>query len=115
MERETVAEVLDKIALLLELLGENPFKTRAYDNGARIVRALDRDLEELVERNELTKIRGIGAALADKIATLVRTGSLPYLDELQQQVQQDSREFNMMSNIMKTKHDAAKLAVNNIR
>ncbi|MHC4428440.1 MAG: helix-hairpin-helix domain-containing protein, partial [Planctomycetota bacterium] len=86
MEREAVAEVLDEIALLLELLGENPFKSRAYDNAARIVRALDRDLDELVERNELTKIRGIGGALADKIATLVRTGELPYLDELQQQV-----------------------------
>ena len=85
-DRESVAEVLEQIGLLLELLGENPFKTRAYDNAARLVRGLDRDLDELVERNELTKIRGIGGALADKIATLVTTGELPYLDELQQQV-----------------------------
>jgi len=86
MEREAVAAVLDEIALLLELLGENPFKTRAYDNGARIVRGLDRDLSELVERNELTKIRGIGSALAEKITTLVRTGELPYLDDLRGKV-----------------------------
>ena len=40
MERERVAEVLEEIGLMLELLGENPFKTRAYDNAARLVRGL---------------------------------------------------------------------------
>ncbi len=86
MEREAVAERLEEIGLLLELLGENPFKTRAYDNAARVVRGLDRDLVELIERKELTKVRGIGAAIADKIATLVGTGELPYLDGLRSQV-----------------------------
>jgi DNA polymerase (family 10) len=86
MDREAVAEVLEEIGLLLELLGENPFKTRAYDNAARLVRGLDRDLQELVERNELTSIRGIGGALAEKIATLVTTGELPYLDALQAKI-----------------------------
>ncbi len=93
MEREVVAEVLEEIALLLELLGENPFKTRAYDNAARIVRGLDRDLEQLVERKELTAIRGIGAALADKISTLVTTGELPYLDQLHEKVPQGLLEW----------------------
>lgn len=86
MTREEVAAALERIGLLLELLGENPFKTRAYDNGARIVRGLDRDLADLVARKELIKVKGIGAALAEKIATLVTTGELPYLTQLQARV-----------------------------
>jgi len=43
-----------------------------------------------------------------------RSFSLQYL-QIQQKIQQETREFNLMSNIMKTKHDAAKNAINNIR
>ena len=42
--RDTLAEVLDEIALLLELKGENPFKVRAYRNGAEVVRSFDGDI-----------------------------------------------------------------------
>ena len=89
MSRPTTAEVadaLEEIGLLLELLGENPFKTRAYGNAARIVRGLDVSLEELIERKALGGIKGIGPALVDKITTLVTTGTLPYLDELRKQL-----------------------------
>lgn len=81
-DRAEVADALEEIGVLLELLGENPFKTRAYSNAARIVRGLDRDLGDLVARKELSSIKGIGAALAEKITTLVTTGGLPYLDGL---------------------------------
>jgi len=40
--------------------------------------------------------------------------SLQYL-QIQQKIQQETREFNLMSNIMKSKHEAAKNAINNIR
>ncbi len=40
--------------------------------------------------------------------------NLQYL-QLQQTMQQQNRQFTMMSNIMKTKHDTAKNAINNIR
>jgi hypothetical protein len=40
--------------------------------------------------------------------------NLQYL-QLQEKIQQDSRQFNLVSNIMKTKHDAAKNALNNVR
>jgi DNA polymerase (family 10) len=82
MDRFQVADVLDEIAAHLEFRGENPFKVRAYENGARVLRDLEEDLEGLVRSGDLRKQRGIGTALADKIATLVTTGALPYLDEL---------------------------------
>jgi DNA polymerase (family 10) len=86
MDRGGVADALGEIGRLLELLGENPFKTRAYHNASRIIRGLDRDLEELVRGGELTAIKGIGSALAEKITTLVEHGELPYLDELRGKV-----------------------------
>lgn len=86
IDRARVADALDEIGTLLELSGENPFKTRAYTNAARIVRGLDRSLEDLVARHELSKIKGIGPALVEKITTLVETGELPYLDELRKSI-----------------------------
>jgi DNA polymerase (family 10) len=86
MDRAEVADTLEEIGLLLELLGENPFKTRAYGTAARIVRGLDRSLPDLIERRELGTLKGIGPALVDKITTLVQTGNLPYLEELRKQL-----------------------------
>lgn len=40
--------------------------------------------------------------------------NLQYL-QLQEKIQTDTRQFNLISNIMKTKHDAAKNALNNVR
>ena len=86
IDRAEVADKLEEIGLLLELLGENPFKTRAYANAARIVRALDRDLSDLIAHGELGGIKGIGPALVEKITTLVKTGRLPYLEGLRSQL-----------------------------
>ncbi len=86
MDRAGIADRLEEIGLLLELLGENPFKTRAYANAARVVRGLDRDPAALVRSGELGKIKGFGPALVEKISTLVETGALPYLEGLRAQV-----------------------------
>jgi len=86
IERGQVADALDEIGVLLELLGENAFKTRAYTNAARIVRALDADLADLIARRKLGEIKGIGPALVEKITTLMTSESLPYLEDLRRQV-----------------------------
>ena len=67
---------------MLELAGENVFKVRAYDAGARALRGFPGDLAEAVRTRELLKVRGIGSGLFANIETLVTTGSLPYYDEL---------------------------------
>src|SRR6201746_2008901 len=82
MEKEKVAEVLVEIGVLLELKGENPFKTRAYANGARTIEALDEPLATLVAEKRLGEIKGIGEALEQKITELVETGELKYYEEL---------------------------------
>lgn len=82
MDKEQVAEALNEIGVLLELKGENPFKTRAYANAARTLEGLTEPLETIVAEDRLHGIKGIGDALQAKITTLVKTGQLPYLEEL---------------------------------
>src|SRR5437762_13035684 len=82
MDKEKVAEVLLEIGVLLELKGENPFKTRAYANAARTLEALSEPIEKLVAENRLGDVKGIGEALHKKICELVTTGKLAYYDTL---------------------------------
>lgn len=86
MDKEKVAEVLVEIGTLLELKGENPFKTRAYLNAARTIEALSEPLETLVSEQRLGTIKGIGDALQQKITELVTTGRLAYFEELKASV-----------------------------
>ena len=71
-----------RLASLLELKGENPFKTRAYGAAARSLEALSEPLAKLVAENRLGEVKGIGDALQKKICELVNTGKLAYYDEL---------------------------------
>ena len=82
MDKEQVAEVLVEIGTLLELKGENPFKTRAYTNAARTIEGLSEPLTKIVAENRLGEIKGVGEALTKKITELVTTGKLKYYDEL---------------------------------
>jgi len=82
MTREEMADVLDEIALLLELKGENPFKIRAYRQGAEMVRIHDGDIVALAAAGELDGIKGIGGALRDKLHELANTGALKFHRDL---------------------------------
>ena len=86
MNKKEVAHILEEIGIILDLQGENPFKVRAYYNGARIVETLDKDLNELVNSGEIGDIKGIGKALVEKISTLVKDGSLPFYEELKSSI-----------------------------
>jgi DNA polymerase (family 10) len=82
MNKDQVAEVLAGIAVLLELKGENPFKTRAYLNAARTIETLSEPLDKLVGEARLGDLKGIGEALQQKITELVTTGRLQYYEDL---------------------------------
>ncbi len=82
MTREDLAEVLENIALLLELKGENPFKIRAYRTGAETVAQYPGDIVEKAKADELGGIKGIGEALRQKLHELASTGKLEYWETL---------------------------------
>ena len=60
---------------LLELQGANPFKSRAFQNAARAVGGISRDIGTLVESGELLEVKGIGKGIAQVITDLVKTGN----------------------------------------
>lgn len=82
MDKSKVAEILVEIGLLLELKGENPFKTRAYGNAARAIENLTEPLDKLVAEDKLIEVKGIGDAIGKKVKELVETGQLKYYQEL---------------------------------
>ncbi|HET9795200.1 MAG TPA: helix-hairpin-helix domain-containing protein [Thermoanaerobaculia bacterium] len=77
-----VAARLDEIGQLLRLAGENEFKSRAYARAAKALSTYRGDLAEAVADGSLRQIPGIGPAIFEKIAVLVTTGRLPYLEAL---------------------------------
>ncbi len=76
MDSHTVSAILEEMATLLELAGDNPFKCRAYEQAARAVAGLDQDLEADVRTGSLKTIPGIGVGLTEAITELVTTGRL---------------------------------------
>ncbi len=82
MDNKEIAQILEEIAELLEIKGENPFKIRAYHNGARIVEGMSQDITDYAEKDALQQIKGIGIGLAEKIKELVKTGKCKYHHEL---------------------------------
>lgn len=88
MTKNEIADVLNEIGVLLELKGENPFKIRAYQAGARTLEAMEEpELERLVGAGELDSVKGIGAALAQKIGELHATGRLEFLEKLRASIE----------------------------
>lgn len=83
MTKNEIAEVLEEIGTLLELKGENPFKIRAYGSGARILESMEQEeVDRLLAEDDLDSVKGIGAALAQKIGELYATGRLEFLEKL---------------------------------
>jgi len=82
MTREEAADILNRIALLLELKGENPFKIRAYKSGAEVVESYAGDIMQLAADNKLAGIKGIGDALRDKLHEMAVTGRLEFFEKL---------------------------------
>jgi DNA polymerase (family 10) len=87
VQNPDIARLFEEVADLLEIQGANPFRVRAYRNAARTILDLPDPLAEAVlEKADLTTIPGIGEDLAEKIATIVRTGGLPLHRQLVKQL-----------------------------
>lgn len=86
MDPRTAAHVLSQISELLELGGENPFKSRAYRSAAAaVLEVTTDDLCPLYRDGSLTKLKGIGPATLGVIGDLCETGESRYFDQLREQ------------------------------
>jgi DNA polymerase (family 10) len=81
-ERFGIAADLRKIARLLEIKGDNPFKTQAYERGASAIENHQGNFDTLVRTGRLKEIPGIGTALAAVIEEIYHTGECWMLQQL---------------------------------
>ena len=82
METARIARILDEMGMLLEVRGENPFRTRAYHNAAAALKGLPSDLSEMIADGSLAQVPGIGEVMLSKITQLSTTGHLPAFEDL---------------------------------
>ncbi len=82
-----IAAMFDQAAELLEIKGDNPFRTRAYRRAARVVEGLPKSVSTLLKGGEdLSELPGIGKDLAGKIAEIAATGKFKLLESLKRQL-----------------------------
>lgn len=93
LTNEDIARVFEEIAELLAISGENPFRIRAYQRAAQVVRTLPHPCGELGGAGALQELPGIGADLAGKIEELLHTGTLRALTRLRSRVPASLREL----------------------
>ncbi len=88
MKNAEIAEIFEEIADMLEFLGDNPFRIRAYRNAARALFDLEDPVEEVAKGGveALERIPGIGHDLALKILEYLETGKVKKHEELKAKV-----------------------------
>ncbi|MGE5404532.1 MAG: helix-hairpin-helix domain-containing protein, partial [Candidatus Saccharibacteria bacterium] len=99
MDNREVATIFENIANILEILDDNPFKTKAYHKAAQTIYHLPASIEEYWRTGTLQEIPGIGKAIHSKISEILETGKLQYHQELLTKVPQGVVNMLMLPGI----------------
>jgi DNA polymerase (family 10) len=82
MINEAISNILQEMAFLAELKGENPFKIRAWQNSAALLEEQGKEASALVASGEIAKIQGIGKGTQALVKEFVETGKVREFEEL---------------------------------
>ena len=93
MAGKSVPQILEEIGALLEIKGENPFKSRAYYTSG-----ID-NLDGVIQEKRLKEIKGIGETLSGNIEEYFETGRMAYFEELTKQVPETLLELLQIPNL----------------
>ena len=94
-----LVKILNNIAVLLDIKGENPFKSRAYSNAAGIITDNGIDVVEAVRNDNLKDNKGFGDALQKKITEYVDTGKITYYENLIREIPETLVDITKISSI----------------
>ncbi|PIC58526.1 DNA polymerase/3'-5' exonuclease PolX [Sporosarcina sp. P12(2017)] len=83
MNKKTIIRTFEKIALYMELLGENHFKVAAFRKAAS---TLELDTRSLAEMDDILSLKGIGKGTGAVIIDLIEKGTSDVLTELEEKV-----------------------------
>ncbi len=81
-EKQALIATLRECSLLMELRGDNPFRCRAYENGARVLEGLEGGPRDWLAGGLLAQTRGIGKGLADRVREWVESGRIEEIEQL---------------------------------
>jgi len=93
MDKAAIADTMEKIATLLELKAENPFKIRAYTNAARSIETWGGNAADLRDEATLASIPGVGKGIASVIKDLAGTGTSSFFETLRAEFPPDIFEL----------------------
>jgi len=88
-DNEEIAQVLDRIAELLDVRDDNPYRVQAYNRGAETARHTKASLTELAQAHDIDAINAlphIGQGMASTVMEHVNTGRSSLLDRLEGEV-----------------------------
>ena len=76
MDNIAYAEILEEIATLRQIRGDNPFKSRAFETAARHIRKMPELIDDLLDEGyDLTEIDGIGKSIARELHNIYESGA----------------------------------------
>lgn len=84
--KNRLIEILQQVAVLMELRGDNPFRCRAYENAARVLAGLEGDPAEWIATGALAGVKGIGKGLTEHIEEFVRSGTIEEYETLRGEI-----------------------------
>lgn len=85
MDNEAIARRFYRLAALMEIRGDDPFRLRSYRNAAEAIEVWPTQLKEIAEKEGvagLQEIPGVGKAIAGKVIELLEKGSFAAWDRL---------------------------------
>src|SRR5262249_30976762 len=83
------ADVFRRLAVLMELGEDNPFKIRAYRTAAETIEDTTTPLAEMIEAGGVSRLRelpGVGEAISKKIVELLETGTFKAYEEIKAEI-----------------------------
>src|SRR5215203_1922717 len=85
MDNVAIARRFYRLAALMEVRGDDPFRWRSYRNAAEAIEVWPTSLKEIAEKEGITglqEIPGVGKAIAGKVIDLLTKGSFDAWDRL---------------------------------
>jgi DNA polymerase (family 10) len=81
-----IAEAFEELASLYELDGAVVYRVGAYRNAAKAIREAGVSVEEMARQGRVEELSGVGKTIAEKIDSLLESGSIPAADKLKARI-----------------------------
>ena len=82
MKNAVISELFSRMADIMEILGEDPFRINSYRKVARVIGDTPTDVEVFDAEGKLAEMPGVGKSSLAKIEEFIKTGTMTAYEEL---------------------------------